>query len=135
MSPAANSAWGSSSSVIGSRDGKYRTFSSNSSKTPSVSQCSPNHTRGRTPWLASSSVRVSAACSNSAMRVSWCRSLPRKNGLFAASATSGPDSTCAAFQKRAKSSGATCRCSWKDVHAASNRIEFAMVSSSSSPSM
>ena len=61
-------------------------------------QRSPNHTRGRTPWIFSSSGRVSVACSNSAIRVSRHSSLPQKNGEFAATATCTPAIACAAFQ-------------------------------------
>ena len=68
---------GSSSSVIGSSAEKKRTFSSNRSKTD-VIQRSPNHTRGRTPWAFSSSLRVSVACSNSGIRVSRHSSLPSR---------------------------------------------------------
>ena len=97
MSPRSNVSSGSSSSVTGSSAGKYRTFSSNRSKIE-VIQRSPNHTRGRTPWILSSSGRVSVACSNSAIRVSRHSSLPQKNGEFAATATCTPAIAWAAFQ-------------------------------------
>ncbi|GAA3414384.1 hypothetical protein GCM10018952_34690 [Streptosporangium vulgare] len=66
---------------------------------------SPNHTLGRTPWVFSSTGRVSVACSNSGILVS-CQSLrPNRNGELAASATWGPAMAWAAFQLAANASG------------------------------
>ena len=68
-------------------------------------QRSPNQTRGRTPWAFSSSLRVSVACSNSAIRVSRHSSLPSRNGELAPSASWTPAIACEAFQYAGKSSG------------------------------
>ena len=70
-------------------------------------QRSPNQTLGRTPWIFSSSLRVSVACSNSGMRVSCQSWRPSRNGELAATATCTPAMACAAFHIGAKSSGST----------------------------
>ena len=88
---------GSSSWVIGSSGGKYRTFSSNRSKIEVIHR-SPNQTRGRTPCAFSSSGRVSVACSNSAILVSAHSRLPNRYGELAPIATCGPAMACEAFQ-------------------------------------
>ena len=62
-------------------------------------------------------------CVNSGMRVSCHSALPHRNGEFAAIASCGPASAWAAFQKAAKSAGATCRCSCSEVHADSGARE------------
>ena len=84
---------------------------------------SPNHTRGRTPWLRSSTVRTSQDCSNSGIRVSAHSRDRSRNGEFAPTASCTPARHCAAFQYPANASGCTCRCSCIDVHAASGAIE------------
>ena len=97
MSPESRSARGSSSVDSGSSAGKYRMFSSNRSNTEVIHR-SPNHTRGRTPWIRSSSDRVSVACWNSVIRVSRHSSRPNRNGALAPTATWIPDTAWAAFQ-------------------------------------
>lgn len=82
-------------------------------------QRSPNHTRGRTPWALSSSLRVSVACSNSGMRVSRHSSLPRRYGELAATATCTAAITCEAFQYAANWSGEVWTWNWVLVQAAS----------------
>ena len=98
-------------------------------------QRSPNHTLGRTPWAFSSSLRVSVACSNSAIRVSRHSSLPNRNGELAPTASWMPAMAWDAFQHAGKSAGLTCRCSWVDVQAASGMIVSAVALSRSMPSM
>ena len=108
--------------------GNSRTFSSKRSNIE-VIQRSPNHTRGRTPWVAYSGGRVSRACTKVGMRVSCHSRLPSRNGEFAASATCGPAIACAAFQEAANCSGGTCRCSCIEVQADSGAIESKVRSS------
>ena len=59
---------------------------------------SPNQTRGRTPWIFSSSDRVSVLCSNRGIRDSATSSRPNRNGELAPTATCTPATACAAFQ-------------------------------------
>ena len=67
-------------------------------------------------------MRVSVACSNSAIRVSRHSSLPKKNGELAPSASCTPAMAWEAFQCAANVSGLTCRCSCTLVQAASGAI-------------
>ena len=98
-------------------------------------QRSPNHTRGRTPWVLSSSARVSVACSNSAMRLSRHSSRPRKYGELAPTASWSELITWEAFQYAGKFSGLTWTWSWVLVQAASGAMESAVTRSRSGPLM
>ncbi len=96
-------------------------------------QRSPNHTRGRTPWALSSSLRVSVACSKSGMRVSRHSSRPSRYGELAATATWAAAMAWEAFQYAANWSGEVCTWNWVLVHAASGTMESAVVSRCSAP--
>ena len=100
-----------------------------------VTQSLPNVTRALRSRMCGPGRRVSTACSNRAIRVSAHSRLPNRTGELVAHASTGPASSWATLYMLTKSSGATCRCTWKLALQASAITESWRTRSSSVPLM